>query len=156
MPDPIRRKSLFAFLFASAPWRAAGALALIAALFALSGCAALAPFNQYSFNETARLKVESRQLLAKAGQPYRQHARKADSVMAGLNRAYQDASIRTKNNESMRRWEILLDTNQASLAGSITRWRREGTLAQDVIEAAQKDIAEDFDLISKLEGNKGK
>jgi hypothetical protein len=139
-------------LFSSLPRCLAG----LAALLALAGCAALAPFNQYSFNETARLKVEASQLLERAVHPYPQHARKADSVLTGLNRAYQDASIRTKNHESMRRWEILLDTNLASLAGSITRWRREGTLAQDVIEAAQKDIAEDFDVISKLEGNKGK
>jgi len=131
-----------------------GVAATLFMLFA--GCAVLAPFNQYSFDETARLKKEAFQLIGKAGQPYFLHARKADSVMAGLNRAYQDASIRTKNQESMRRWEILLDTNQASLAGTVTRWRREVTLSPETIAAARKDIADDFDVISKFEGDKGR
>ena len=129
---------------------------LLAAGFLLANCAILAPFNQYSANETARLKVEAKALIGKAGQPYSVRKRQADSVMAGLNRAYQDASLRTKNQESMRRWEILLDTNQASLAGTVARWRREVTLSEATIEAAQRDIAADFDVISKFEDNKGK
>jgi hypothetical protein len=122
----------------------------------LGACAVLAPFNQYSFNETARLKVEALTLVRKAEQPYAVHARKADSVMAGMNSAYRDARLRSKNAESLRLWEILLDPEQGSLAGTVRKWQWSGTLPADTIEAARKLIAQNFDQISKLENNKGK
>jgi hypothetical protein len=127
---------------------------LLATLFA--GCAILAPFNQYSFDETARLKVESLSLIRKAKQPYAVHAQKADSVMAGMNSAYRDALLRSKNLESLKQWEILLDPEQGSLAGTIRKWKWSGTLPADTIAAARKRIARNFDEISRLEGNKGK
>lgn len=127
------------------------------ALFMLfSGCAILAPFNQYSFDETARLKVESLALIRKANQPYSTHAKKADSVMAGVNSAYRDGLLRSKNLASMNQWEILLDPEQGSLAGTIQKWKWHGTLPADTIKAARRMIAENFDAISKLENNKGK
>ena len=136
--------------------RASKGFIALSGLLVIAGCAALAPFNQYSFDETARLRKEAHHLLGKAREPYSSHAREADSVLAGVGRAYRDASIRTRNQESMRRWETLLDTNKASLAGTVMRWRREGTLSAGVIAAARKDIAADFQAISSLEGDKGR
>jgi hypothetical protein len=130
---------------------------MAAALFMLlSGCAILAPFNQYSFDETARLKVESLRLVRKAEQNYSRHAKTADSVMAGVNSAYRDGLLRSKNKESMAQWEMLLDPAQGSLAGTLNRWQHKGILPRDSIELALKVIAANFDAISKLEGNKGK
>jgi hypothetical protein len=128
-----------------------------AAFFMLfSGCAILAPFNQYSFDETARLKVESLRLVRKADRNYSLCARTADSVMAGLNSAHRDGLLRSKNKESMAQWEMLLDPSQGSLAGTLNRWQHKGTLPRDSIDLALKLIAANFDAISKLEGNKGK
>jgi hypothetical protein len=131
-------------------------LTALFAAFLLGGCASIAPFNRYSYDETARLKIESLTLVRKAGQPYSMHAKKADSVMAGLNSAYRDGVLRSKNAESMLYWEILLDPEQASLAGTIQRWKWNGTLPADTIKAAREVIAKNFDAISKLENNKGK
>jgi hypothetical protein len=127
---------------------------LLSVLF--GGCATLAPFNRYSFDETARLKIESMTLLRKANQPYSMHAKKADSVMAGVNSAYRDGLLRSKNLASMDQWNILLDPEQGSLAGTIQRWKWSGTLPPDSIKAARHMIAQNFDAISKLENNKGK
>ena len=131
-------------------------LALIAPLL-LIGCATQkAPYLRYSFDETARLKVESMAVLDKAHQSYPAGQGGADSVMSGVNSAYQDASLRSKNSESMRRWENLLDANQGSLAGILRQWKENDTLSLAMIQNARIIIAGDFDLISKLENNKGK
>jgi hypothetical protein len=131
---------------------------MAAALFMLlSGCAILAPYNQYSFDETARLKVESLRLVRKAERNYYSLcAKTADSVMAGLNSAHRDGLLRSKNKESMAQWEMLLDPSQGSLAGTLNRWQHKGTLPRDSIDLALRLIAANFDAISKLEGNKGK
>ena len=122
-----------------------------------TGCASQkAPYLRYSFDETARLKVESMALLGKAHQSYPLGERGADSVMSGINSAYQDASLRSKNGESMRQWENLLDSSQGSMAGILKQWKQNDTLSTATILEARIIIAGDFDRISSLENNKGK
>lgn len=121
-----------------------------------AGCALRAPFMQYSFDETARLKKESTALIAQSNRPYKLQSDKAKALRESVERAYQDASLRSKNQESMRVWENLLDTSQTSLAGALYRWRIYDTLPETDRVVFQKTVARDFDDISKLEGNKGR
>ena len=123
----------------------------------MMGCATQkAPYLRYSSDETARLKVESMAILGKANQSYPLGESGADSVMNGINSAYQDASLRSKNAESMRRWEILLDANQGSMAGILKQWKQYDTLSNAMILQARIVVAGDFDRISMLENNKEK
>jgi hypothetical protein len=132
------------------------ALITLIAAIAFSGCASKAPYLRYSFDETARLKVESMAILGKARQSYPLGESGADSVMNGIHSAYQDASLRSMNGESMRQWEILLDSNQGSMAGIMRQWKQHDTLSIAMIQQAQIVVAGDFDRISILEGNKGR
>lgn len=122
----------------------------------MASCALKANYLGYSFDETARLKVESVSIVEKAHQRYGKWKPKADSVLNGVKRAYEDASLRNKNQASMREWETILDSTQGSLAGTLKRWRENDTLSGEEIEAARKTISADFDRISKLENNKSK
>ena len=131
-------------------------LALFAALV-MTGCAAQrAPYLRYSFNETVRLKAESMALLGKAGKSYPLGESGVDSVMSGIHSAYRDASLRSKNQASMRQWENLLDSNQGSMAGIMKQWKQYDTLSSAMISEASIVIAGDFDRISMLESNKEK
>jgi hypothetical protein len=129
---------------------------LLGATFLLAGCALKAPYMRYSFDETARLKVESMALLANARQSYRLSSSRADSVMRGIESAYADASLRSKNQASMRQWEILLDSEKVSMAGMVRQWKREDTLSTATILLTRLVVAEDFDIISELEGKKSR
>ena len=133
------------------------ALLSLSASLLMTGCASQkAPYMRYSFDETARLKVESMAILGKANQSYLKGEGGADSVMNGINSAYQDASLRSKNKESMRQWETLLDANKGSMAGIMKQWKQYDTLSNAMILQARIVIAGDFDRISRLEGNKSR
>ena len=135
------------------------ALRLIAVLLALTtvlvaGCAWRAPFNQYSFDETARLKAESTALLHKADRSYALSARKVEALTVNVYKAYEDSRLRALNEESMRVWLVLLDAQQESLAGALNRWKLNDTLSAEERREFQQRIAQNFDDISKLEGEK--
>lgn len=132
------------------------ALVVLAILlaFLFGGCAIVPPFNQYSFNETARLKREALALLKEAEESSKLHEDEAARVMAGVNRAFEDAKLRDMNGESMGYWTILLDPDLPSLAGGIRLWRANDTLSKATIVEFRRLVAENFDAISKLEGNK--
>jgi hypothetical protein len=135
------------------------AIQLVAILLAmaavyLGGCAWRAPFNQYSFDETARLKTESTALLDKSSRSYALHFRNAETLQANVYKAYQDAQLRALNEESMQVWLVLLDAQQLSLAGALNRWKLNDTLSAEERREFQGRIAKNFDDISKLEGGK--
>ena len=133
------------------------ALITLIAAIAFTGCASQkAAYMGYSFNETARLKTESMAILGKARQSYPLGESGADSVMSGIHSAYQDASLRNKNQASMRQWEAILDSNKGSMAGVLRQWRQYDTLSSDMILQARIVIAGDFDRISRLENGKEK
>lgn len=124
------------------------------ALGVLTACGSMAPFNQYSWNETARLKQESLALFERAHEDYGVHEDRVESVMAGVRSAYRDAQIRHQNEESRRQWAILLDPEQSSLKGAVQRWKEGGKLTPKAIADAKIRIAGNFDAISKVEGGK--
>jgi hypothetical protein len=119
-----------------------------------AGCALRAPFNQYSFDETARLKTESTALIRKADKSYAKNFRTAEALQANVFKAYQDSRLRAMNDESMRVWLVILDAKQSSLAGALNQWKLNDTLTAQEREWFQNTIAQHFDDISKLEGNK--
>jgi hypothetical protein len=129
-------------------------LALVTVGISTIGCAWRAPFNQYSFDETARLKTESTALLAKSDRSYALNFRKAEALQANVVKAYQDAQLRALNEESMQVWLVILDAQQLSLAGALNRWKLNDTLSADERREFQNRVAQNFDDISKLEGEK--
>jgi hypothetical protein len=133
---------------------------LLSAVFAallvllLGACAYVPPFNQYSWDETARLKAESLDLIQSAQESNKLHEERVQAVLASVHRAYVDANLRYQNQESMRQWAILLDPKQPSLAGGIRLWQANDTLSKATIAEFKKLVAMNFDQISKLEGKK--
>jgi hypothetical protein len=128
-------------------------LALLSSLL-LASCAYVPPFNQYSWEETTRLKAESLALIESARESNRLHEERAQAVLASVQRAYADANLRYQNQESMRQWAILLDPEQPSLAGGIRLWKANDTLSKATIAEFRKLVAGNFDEFSKLEGKK--
>lgn len=130
--------------------------AVFSALLALllGGCAYTPPFNQYSWDETTRLKAESLALIHTARESNSLHEERAQAVLASVQRAYVDANLRYQNQESMRQWAILLDPDKPSLAGGIRLWRANDTLSPAAIKDFKKLVASNFDEIVKLEGKK--
>ena len=122
----------------------------------LGACAYVPPFNQYSWDETARLKTESLALIHNARESNTLHEERAQAVLTSVQRAYVDANLRYQNQESMRQWAILLDPYQPSLAGGIRLWKENDTLSQAAIRDFKKLVASNFDEIAKLEGKKRK
>jgi hypothetical protein len=120
----------------------------------ITGCASRAPFNQYSYNETVRLKTESTDLILRGYRSYALVTSTAELLQADVLSAYHDARIRTKNDACAKAYLTILDKDQESLAGALQRWKANDTLSLQERKTYNTRIAQSFDLISSLENKK--
>jgi hypothetical protein len=134
--------------------RSAGILSL-AVLTIWSACTTLiARFDPVAYERTISLKVETLALIAQAEEPFDQHAGTVAALQKELEKAYEAAKGRPKNEYTTRQWEILKDPNGNLVGGFLRHWQTSGSLSPVMVTESQKLIAEAFDQIIGLEGGK--
>lgn len=127
---------------------------LAVALTGFTACATIAPYSERAYDQAVSLKVESLQLMSKAVEPYEQHKTEVAELQLNVEKAYEYAKGRPKNEDSTRQWEILKSEDAALLGGFIKRWRDAKTLAAAFVAAAKTQISQAFDQIIELESGK--
>lgn len=132
----------------------------LVALIVGAGCSALEPIGpsqDIRVKETAvNLKVEARNLMAKATEPYSQHQAEAAKFQSDMEKAYEYAASIPKNQDTAQQWAIMKDPNGRLMGGFLKRWQEKSTLSAIYVQEKQKQIAEGFDLIIQLETSKPK
>jgi hypothetical protein len=131
-------------------------LSLFALLFgATIACGPLiSPFDHTAYEYAISLKVESLALMDKAAEPYVNHEREVKDLMLQVEKAYEYAKGRPKNEITAKQWEILKDPDRNLLGGFMKYWREKNQVSNVFIKEAKGLVADAFDMISGLESKK--
>lgn len=128
------------------------AAALLAATFA---CAPLiARFDAQSYSQAVSLKVDALALMDSAAEPYALHEAEAKALAVKLDKAFEYAQGKPRNELSARQWQILKDPQRHLLGGFLTRWKAESTLGHAYILEKKGQVGMAFDQIIGLESGK--
>jgi len=119
---------------------------------AIGGCAALiAKYDKVAYQQATSLKVESQVLMEKATQSYSKHKNDVAEMKIKIDKAYEYAKGRPKNEIITKQWAIMRDPDRNLLGGFLIRWKEKGTLSKPFITEAKKTIMDGFDQIIGLE-----
>lgn len=117
-------------------------------------CSYIAPYSHFAYQQATSLKVEALALMDKAAEQSASHENEIKELETKIEKAYEYAKGRPKNDLSAEQWQILKDPNKNLLGGFIKRWRKESTLSTHFIKEAKGLVADAFDTISGLESGK--
>lgn len=119
-----------------------------------SSCASISPYSGVAYEQATSLKVESLDVMSLATESYANHQAEVENLKTELNKAFEFAKGRPKNEISAKQWEILIDSNRNLLGGFLARWEQEGTLSQTFVDDAKGLVSDAFDTIIGLESGK--
>jgi hypothetical protein len=123
-------------------------------LFAVSCTPSIAPYSETAYSQAVGLKVESLRLMGNAETPFENYTRRVRDLELELDKAYEFARGRPRNEFSTRQWELLLDPDRNLLAGFLRRWENSETLSTPFIVEASDIVSQAFDTIIGLESGK--
>jgi len=130
-------------------------LLLIGLTLALTACGpTISRFNARAYEQATALKVEARSLMDQATTPYSQHREDVQALKTELQKAYEFARGRPKNEISAQQWKILIDPERDLLGGFLRDWQERSTLPSAFVKEKKAQISDAFDTIIELESGK--
>lgn len=115
------------------------------------GCTTISPFNETAYQQSTSIKATALVLMNHATEDVSAYAKEIDSITLDMEKAYEYAKARPKNEESTKQWETIKDPNKDLLGGFLKMWKDKGHLNQYFITEKKKQVGDSFDSISKLE-----
>ncbi len=131
-------------------------MALAMAVLLVSACATISSFSPAAYEQATSLKVEALTLMDRASELFVDHRVEAEALTLRVEKAYEFAKGRPKNEISTRQWAILKDPDRNLLGGFLKRWKAQSTLSGVFIQEAKGLVADAFDKIIGLESGKVK
>jgi len=129
---------------------------LIPLMLIVAACATIATYNQTAYEQATTLKAEALILMGKATEQFSAHKDEVQKVRLDMDKAYEYARGRPKNDLSTQQWEVVRNPDRNSLGGFLRRWEGSGVLSDTFISEAKKLVADQLDQISALESGKAK
>jgi hypothetical protein len=124
-------------------------------LLCVAACAPLiGPYSPTAYKNATSLKAETLALMDKATEPYSKYEQKVESLMVGIDEAYEYVHGIPSDSLSAKQWEILKDPDGALLGRFFSRWKSKETLSRVYIDEFSGIISDAFDEIICLEANK--
>lgn len=90
----------------------------------------------------------------KAELPYAEFKPKVEALQLRMDKAYEFAAGRPKNDHSTEQWKLMNNRDGFLMAGFLQRWESESTLSSSFIREAKEIISLAFDSIIGLESGK--
>lgn len=115
-----------------------------------------AVYDQYSYQQTVSLKVESEALIQNATQSFSTYKTEIDDLILDLKKLVEYEKNKPNNEITYAMLKLIADQDKNLLAGFLKRWESEQQLSQVFTDEAKAQIMEAFDLIIKYEANKNK
>lgn len=131
-------------------------IAWILALGLLAGCSTTAPFSQKAYEQATTLKVEALAIMDKAGEPFANQKQNVETLKLNVEKAYEYAKGRPRNEETTEQWAIIKDPSRNSLGGFLKRWEETSSLQKGFIQEAKGIVSDGFDAVIELESGKRK
>lgn len=118
----------------------------------LGGCSLLiAKYDNVAYQQATSLKVDSLALMGKANEVYSTHESAVVELNLKVDKAYEYAKGRPKNEIITKQWSILKDPNRNLLGGYLKRWKEKGKLSEIFIKEAKGNVSLGFDQVIGLE-----
>ncbi len=115
-----------------------------------------AVYDQYSYQQTISVKVESEALIDKATDSFSSHKAEVNDLILDLKKLVEYEKNKPNNEITYAMLKLMADQDKSLLAGFLKRWEDEQQLSQVFTNEAKAQIMEAFDLIIKYEANKNK
>ena len=133
-------------------------LFLIVVSFAITSCNSTrtALFDQYSYEKTIELKVETDQLISKATTPYSDNQEEIEKLFLNLEKLVEYEKNKPNNEITFEMLKMLNDKDKNLLAGFFKHWETKGVTSKSFLEESKKQILEAFDLLIQYEIKKDK
>lgn len=113
-------------------------------------------FDQYSYEKTIELKVETNQLITKASTPYNNNKEEIEKLFLNLEKLVEYEKNKPNNEITFEMLKMLKDKDKNLLAGFFKRWKTKGVTSKSFLEESKKQILEAFDLLIQYEIKKDK
>ncbi|NHN25533.1 hypothetical protein FIA58_007575 [Flavobacterium jejuense] len=128
------------------------------AIVVLTSCQAIktAVFDQYSYQKTTELKVETIILIENATSPYENHKEIVEKLLLDIEKLKEYEKNKPNNEITFAMWTVLSD-KEKNLVGSFFKlWKEKQKLSPTFVEESKKQIEEAFDLLIQYEIKKDK
>ena len=131
---------------------------LVLFLLSLVSCTSTktALFDQYSYQKTTELKVETSNLIDKATTSYSANKVQIDKLLLDVEKLVEYEKNKPNNEITFAMWTILNDKEKNLLAGFFKRWEENDKLSVTFSQEAKKQVLEAFDLLIQYEVKKDK
>ncbi|MFD1604151.1 hypothetical protein ACFSJW_08400 [Flavobacterium artemisiae] len=131
---------------------------LILISLALGSCNSTrtALFDQYSYQKTTEIKVETIQLMNQANTPYTSQKEKIQSLLLSIEKLTEYEKNKPNNEITFAMWQVLSDKEKNLLAGFFKVWETKGIVSPVFQEEAKKQISDALDLLIQYEIKKDK
>ena len=128
---------------------------LLLLLVTCTGCASsISPFSHIAYEMAVDLKVDALDLMDMAELHHGDHTKQIKQLANRMQKAYEFANGRPKNELSSRQWDIMISPDHHLLGGFLDRWEKEGALGRGFIVESKAIVSDAFDSIISLESGK--
>lgn len=116
----------------------------------------IAPFSLVAYEQATSLKVDALAMMGKATKPFADHRAEVEALVSKVDKAYEYAKNRPKNEYSTQQWEKLKDPDANLLGGFLKRWEQQSTMSKVFVDEVRGLVRDAFDEIIGLESGKNK
>ena len=131
-------------------------LIVMATLFFSCNATKTAVYDQYSYQKTTELKVETANLLDKATTPFTDHKLEVENLILDVAKITEYEKNKPNNEITYAMWKIFSDKEKNLLAGFIKRWEDKKMLSEVFLTESKKQILDAMDLLIQYEIKKDK
>lgn len=115
-----------------------------------------AVFDQYSYQKTTELKVETSRLIDKATTPYSKNLVEIETLLLNIEKLSEYEKNKPNNEITFAMWTVLSDQEKNLLGGFFKRWKEKETLSPTFVTESKKQVLDALDLLIQYEIKKDK
>ncbi|WP_028888820.1 hypothetical protein [Tenacibaculum ovolyticum] len=122
----------------------------------LTSCASLkmAPYDQYSYQKSVEIKIDTENIIAKATTTYAENSIEIERLKNDMRKIVAYEKYKPNNEITYNMWKIISDKEKNLIAGFLNRWEKKGKLSSYFVKEANQQITEAMNLLVRFEGKK--
>ncbi len=128
------------------------------AMVLLTSCQALKTsiFDQYSYQKTTELKVETLSIMENASSEYANHSESVEKLFLEIEKLKEYEKNKPNNEVSFAMWNVLTDEEKNLVGGFFKLWKEKQTLSPSFVQESKKQVETAYDLLIQYEIKKDK
>lgn len=115
-----------------------------------------AVYDQYSYQKTTELKVETLMIMDSANTTFENNKMIVEKLLLDIEKLKEYEKNKPNNEITFAMWRLLSDKEKNLVGGFFKLWQEKQTLSPSFIEESKKQMEEAFDLLIQYEIKKDK